>query len=113
MAKFAECFICGRVLTKAEAEESCACSECIERYKKLAPTEIRVPKTGSNVKPAPRPDVKLDIKLSDSYMHTHMDEALYTDTQKKLIDVLDGMKSLLLYKNRKYGDSAINPKKVF
>ena len=40
-------------------------------------------------------------------------EALYTDTQQKLIDVLDGMKSLLLYKNRKYGDSAINPKKIF
>lgn len=54
-----------------------------------------------------------DIKLSDSYMHAHMKEALYTDTQQKLIDVLDGMKNLLLYKNRKYGDSAINPKKVF
>lgn len=53
------------------------------------------------------------IKLSDSYMHAHMNEALYTDTQAKLIDVLDGMKNLLLYKNRKYGDSAINPKKVF
>lgn len=36
-----------------------------------------------------------------------------TDTQQKLIDVLDGMKNLLLYKNKKYGDSAINPKKIF
>lgn len=53
------------------------------------------------------------VKLSDSYMHAHMKEALYTDTQQKIIDVLDGMKNLLLYKNRKYGDSAINPKKVF
>lgn len=36
-----------------------------------------------------------------------------TDTQRKIIDVLDGMKQLLLYKNQKYGDSAINPKKIF
>lgn len=42
-----------------------------------------------------------------------IDDVLYTDTQQKLSDVLDGMKSLLLYKNRKYGDSAINPKKIF
>jgi len=34
-------------------------------------------------------------------------------TQEKIADVLDGMKDLLLYKNEKYGDSAINPKKVF
>ena len=67
---------------------------------------IRIPETCSNT------DTD-DIKLSDSYMHTHMKEALYTDTQQKLIDVLDGMKNLLLYKNKKYGDSAINPKKIF
>lgn len=36
-----------------------------------------------------------------------------TVTQRKIVDVLDGMKQLLLYKNQKYGDSAINPKKVF
>ena len=36
-----------------------------------------------------------------------------SDTQMKLVDVLDGMKQLLLYKNTKYGDSAINPKKIF
>lgn len=74
------------------------------------PTEIKVPRTSFNVKSAPTPD---DIKLSDSYMHANMKEVLYTDTQQKLIDVLDGMKGLLLYKNRKYGDSAINPKKIF
>ena len=68
----------------------------------------RIPKTCSNINTDPDP-----IKLSDSYIHAHMNEALYTDTQAKLMDVLDGMKSLLLYKNRKYGDSAINPKKVF
>ena len=35
------------------------------------------------------------------------------NTQEKIVDVLDGMKDLLLYKNSKYGDSAINPKKIF
>lgn len=68
--------------------------------------EIKVPKTSSNT------DTDA-VKLSDEYMHAHMNEVLYTDTQQKLVDVLDGMKNLLLYKNRKYGDSAINPKKIF
>ena len=36
-----------------------------------------------------------------------------SNTQMKLVDVLDGMKDLLLYKNKRYGDSAINPKKIF
>ena len=35
------------------------------------------------------------------------------NTQEKIVDVLDGMEDLLLYKNSKYGDSAINPKKIF
>lgn len=35
------------------------------------------------------------------------------ETQKKIIDILDGMKDLLLYKNTKYGDSAINPEPVW
>lgn len=35
------------------------------------------------------------------------------ETQKKITELLDGMKELLLYKNQKYGDSAINPKKIF
>ena len=36
-----------------------------------------------------------------------------TDTQEKIAVILDSMKDLLLYKNQKYGDSAINPKKIF
>ena len=88
------CFICGKALTEEEAMMSEACSECIKNVKPVPPTEVRF------MNPA-------EIKFK------HMDEALYTDTQAKLVDVLDGMKNLLLYKNRKYGDSAINPKKVF
>ena len=39
--------------------------------------------------------------------------AVTTDTQKQISEILDSMKDLLLYKNRKYGDSAINPKNIF
>ena len=34
-------------------------------------------------------------------------------TREKIVDVLDGMTDLLLYKNEKYGDSALNPQNVF
>lgn len=36
-----------------------------------------------------------------------------TNTQDKIKDIMDAMTDLLLYKNQKYGDSAINPKKIF
>lgn len=35
------------------------------------------------------------------------------NTQEKISEVMDSMKDLLLYKNQKYGDAAINPKKIF
>ena len=34
-------------------------------------------------------------------------------TQQKIHEIIGAMKDLLLYKNQKYGDSAINPKKIF
>lgn len=40
-------------------------------------------------------------------------EALLTETQKKIVEITESIKDLLLYKNQKYGDSAINPKKIF
>lgn len=36
-----------------------------------------------------------------------------TDSQNKIINVCDNMKDLLLYKNQKYGDSALNPNNIF
>lgn len=112
MGKIERCHFCGRALTKEEAEKSKICPDC-----KKNSIVVRVPKTGTNVKAAEPLEERLvgsdEIKLSDDYMRNHMDKVLYTDTQQKLSDVLDGMKNLLLYKNRKYGDSAINPKKIF
>ena len=34
-------------------------------------------------------------------------------TREKIIDILEGMEDLLLYKNEKYGDSALKPQNVF
>lgn len=36
-----------------------------------------------------------------------------TDSQQKIADVCDEMKNILLYKNEKYGDSALHPNNVF
>lgn len=35
------------------------------------------------------------------------------DSQVKIAEVFDSMKDLLLYKNQKYGDSALNPIGIF
>ena len=37
----------------------------------------------------------------------------YTDTQNKIIEICDGIKELLLEKNKRYGDAALNPDKIF
>lgn len=86
--------------------------------------EVVPPNTGSHVKPADNP--VLEIKLSDEYMHKHMEEAMdyakktkdmegefLPDTQAKIKAMLGGMCDLLLYKNHKYGDSALNPLGIF
>lgn len=36
-----------------------------------------------------------------------------TDSQKRIVEITEGMKDLLLYKNHKYGDSALKPKHRF
>lgn len=36
-----------------------------------------------------------------------------TDTQQKIIEITEAIRDLLLYKNEKYGDSALGPKQIF
>ena len=36
-----------------------------------------------------------------------------TDTQLLIVEICEEIKELLLEKNRKYGDSAINPIRIF
>lgn len=40
-------------------------------------------------------------------------QGLMTETQYKIVAILDKIEILLLEKNRKYGDSALNPTRVF
>lgn len=40
-------------------------------------------------------------------------ELKLTESQKKISEICDSIKDLLLYKNEKYGDSALNPNNVF
>ena len=50
--------------------------------------------------------------------HRLLQENLYlgnelSESQEKISIILDKMKDILLYKNRKYGDSALHPNNVF
>ncbi len=36
-----------------------------------------------------------------------------TNTQQKITEITEAMRDLLLYKNQKYGDSALHPKRIF
>lgn len=78
------------------------------------------PNTGSHVIASRRVKPAQDIirpweMAQASVMRGLMDDPYgdATPTQRKIREVIEAMKDLLLYKNRKYGDSAINPKKVF
>jgi len=50
-------------------------------------------------------------------MHDTLDyifkEGFMTDTQRKIIEVCEEIKEILLEKNRCYGDSALNPLRIF
>lgn len=41
------------------------------------------------------------------------EETEFTDTQNEITTVCNEIRDLLLKKNRKYGDSALNPKRIF
>lgn len=49
----------------------------------------------------------------DEYVKDNTPKYEKTETQERISEILDGMKDLLLYKNQKYGDSAINPICIF
>lgn len=51
-------------------------------------------------------------KLSGFY-EVGIDNGLKTETQYSIVAILDKIETLLLEKNRKYGDSALNPTRVF
>ena len=46
-------------------------------------------------------------------MATENTNSAMTETQLKIACVCDDIKELLLYKNQQYGDSALNPSRIF
>ena len=78
---------------------------------------VCIPKKGRHGKPASASevDVPMDI-VSVMNLANQMNQSPWGDlppTQQKIHEILGAMTDLLLYKNQKYGDSAINPKKIF
>lgn len=71
---------------------------------------VKVPNVGSNVK---RAKSEIEIVSRNTFDPSSLSPWGETPTQQKIKDILSGMTDLLLYKNKKYGDSAINPKKIF
>lgn len=71
---------------------------------------VEVPNIGSNVQQAKS---EAEIVLRDAFARKLPSSWGETPTQQKIKDILSGMTDFLLYKNSKYGDSAINPKKIF
>lgn len=102
------CKVCGRGLPK----DKIMCDDCLEAVRMKSP--IRVPKKGA-VPPASVNDVTMDF-VSATALADQMSKSPWGDlppTQQKIHEIMGAMKDLLLYKNQKYGDSAINPKGIF
>ena len=77
-------------------------------------SKVRIPKKGA-VPPASVNDITMDF-VSATALADQMSKSPWGDlppTQQKIHEIMGAMKDLLLYKNQKYGDSAINPKKIF
>lgn len=107
----AKCKVCGKQIPRGNV----MCNDCTEAIRMKAP--IRVPNVGTAVQPTPATEVKITMDEVQGYTLARImsDKDPYGEvpTQHKIREITDAMKDLLLYKNQKYGDSAINPKKVF
>lgn len=103
------CRVCGIELPE---NAGIICDNCLEELRMKTP--IRVPKKGA-VPPASVNDVTMDA-VTGMNLADLMSRSPWGDlppTQQKIHEIMGAMKDLLLYKNQKYGDSAINPKKIF
>lgn len=107
----AKCKICGKQIPRGDV----LCNNCTEDIRMKAP--IKVPNVGSSVRPAPASEVRItmDEVQGDVLARMMSDRDPYGEvpTQHKIREITDAMKDLLLYKNQKYGDSAINPIEIF
>ena len=128
------CAVCGNKFIDTTGANNPMCPKCIEetvaRHKNemaekciTSPNSIlgnkpntpyscpvRVPEKGT-----PKHDDDL-LSCLNAQLYAQSLENPYGDlppTQQKIHEIMGAMKDLLLYKNQKYGDSAINPKGIF
>lgn len=108
MAK--RCVECGKEF-KGKGQICPNCEDAMRHN--LNGLEPLIPKVA--VLPASVRNVPIDEIQGDIMAHLLSDKDPWgeTPTQQKIRNIMDAMKDLLLYKNQKYGDSAINPKKIF
>ena len=108
MAK--RCVECGKEF-KGKGQICPNCEDAMRHN--LNGLEPRIPKVA--VPPASVHNVPIDEIQGDIMAHLLSDKDPWGEspTQQKIRNIMDAMKDLLLYKNQKYGDSAINPKKIF
>jgi hypothetical protein len=53
------------------------------------------------------------MKKQQGFFDVGVNNALKTDTQYNILSILDMLEKLLIDKNRKYGDSALDPVRIF
>lgn len=101
--KMARCKVCGKKIQAGHI----ICNDCTEAIRLKAMT-AEVTETGNVVE-----DVSLDVVQAEVLAKQMAEKKGLFSTQDKIKDILGGMCDLLLYKNQKYGDSALKPKNVF
>ena len=102
------CEVCGSKFIDTTGAGSLMCPKCIEET--VALHKIRVPEKGTS-----KHDDSI-LSCLEAQLYAQTMESPWGDlppTQQKIHEIMGAMKDLLLYKNQKYGDSAINPKKIF
>jgi hypothetical protein len=107
--KMSSCKVCGIELPE---NAGIICDSCLEELRMKTP--IRVPKKREEQHISENA-VSMDV-VSAMNLADQMSQSPWGDlppTQQKIHEIMGAMKDLLLYKNQKYGDSAINPKKIF
>ncbi len=67
--------------------------------------EVRIPKTAKKV--------KMDSMYGEVGIKGKLYSETLTESQEKIVEICDAIKDLLLYKNKKYGDSALHPNNIF
>ena len=74
--------------------------------------DVKVPKTGV-VPPAPASEINISTDTASRMNKLFWKDLDSSPTQRKICETLEAMTDLLLYKNQKYGDSALNPIGIF